>query len=269
MTTTAETRHGVNPATGEANPPVPLSTQKDLDDAVAAAKKAQKAWAKTTFEERRTKLHAYLDAFETYRDDFVKLLITEQGKAYILAQDEFDRTVTMIRDTPKLQLVEEVVDDDGNRSATLRYIPIGVTCGLVPWNYPLLLAWGKIAPAVYAGNAIIIKPSPDTPYGGLKLVELALQFFPPGVVQVLSGGHDLGPMCTAHPGIDKISFTGSSATGRLVMESCSKTLKRVTLELGGNDAAIICEDVDIEKVVPQVRLPSKVSLTFRSLFAHM
>lgn len=269
MTTTAETRHGVNPATGEANPPVPLSTQKDLDDAVAAAKKAQKAWAKTTFEERRTKLNAYLDAFETYRDDFVKLLITEQGKAYIFAQDEFDRTVTMIRDTSKLQLVEEVVDDDGNRSATLRYIPIGVTCGLIPWNYPLLLAWGKIAPAVYAGNAIIIKPSPDTPYGGLKLVELALQFFPPGVVQVLSGGHDLGPMCTAHPGIDKISFTGSSATGRLVMESCSKTLKRVTLELGGNDAAIICEDVNIEKVVPQVRLPSKVSLTFRSLFAHM
>lgn len=257
MTTTAGTRQSLNPATGEPNPPVPLSTRQDLDDAVAAARKAQRVWAKTSFEERRTKLQAYVDAFETYRDDFVNLLIREQGKPYNFARDEVDRTATMIRATSKLELVEEVVEDDGQRSATLRYVPIGVTCGLVPWNYPLLLAWGKIAPAVYAGNAIIIKPSPDTPYGGLKLVELAMQFFPPGVIQVLSGGHDLGPMCTAHPGIDKISFTGSSATGRLVMESCSKTLKRVTLELGGNDAAIICEDVDIEETVPKVMLISK------------
>lgn len=255
----------MNPATGKPNAAVPLSTRQDLDDAVAAARKAQKAWAKTTFEERRTKLHAYLDAFETYRDEFVELLITEQGKAYNFAHDEFNRTVTMIRDTSMLQLVEETVEDDGNRSATLRYVPIGVTCGLVPWNYPLLLAWGKIAPSVYAGNAIILKPSPDTPYGGLKLVELAMQFFPHGVIQVLSGGHDLGPLCTAHPGIDKISFTGSSATGRLVMESCSKTLKRVTLELGGNDAAIICEDIDIEKVVPQVMFSSILALRFRTL----
>ena len=264
MTATAETRHGINPATGEPNAPVPLSTQKDLDDAVAAARKSQKAWAKTTFEERRAKLHAYADALETYRDDFVGLLIAEQGKAYALARGELDKTIGMIRGISELQLVEEVVKDDGVRSATLRYVPIGVTCGLVPWNFPVWLAWGKIAPAVYAGNAIIIKPSPDTPYSGLKLVELATHFFPPGVIQVLSGGHDLGPLCTAHPGIDKISFTGSTATGKLVMESCSKTLKRVTLELGGNDAAIICEDVDIENVVPQARLSKYPSILYTS-----
>lgn len=102
------------------------------------------------------------------------------------------------------------------------------------------------------GNTIIIKPSPYTPYCGLKFGELARHFFPPGVVQVLSGGDDLGPMLTAHPDIDKVGFTGSVATGKKVMESCAKTLKRVTLELGGNDAAIICEDVDIEKVAPKV-----------------
>lgn len=168
----------------------------------------------------------------------------------------------MIRDTPNLQLSEEVVEDTEERSATVRYIPIGVTCGLVPWNYPLLLAWGKIAPAVYTGNTIIVKPSPDTPYCGLKLVELAMQFFPPGVVQALSGGHNLGPFCTAHPDIDKISFTGSIAVGKKVMESCSKSLKRVTLELGGNDAAIICEDVDFDKVVPPVSLHTLYSLSF-------
>ncbi len=262
LTTTAETRYSVDPATGEPNPKVPLSTQEDLDNAVGAAKHAYKAWSRTTFEERRKKLHAYADTLETHRDDFVSLLIAEQGKAYGLAQDEFNRTMRMIRNTPNLQLLEEVVEDSEERTVTVRYVPIGVTCALVPWNYPLLLAWGKIAPALYTGNTIIVKPSPDTPYCGLKLVELAIQFFPPGVVQALSGGHDLGPLCTAHPDIDKISFTGSIAVGKKVMESCSKTLKRVTLELGGNDAAIICEDADFDKVVPPVSLQIPYSLKY-------
>lgn len=94
-----------------------------------------------------------------------------------------------------------------------------------------MLLCGKLGPALMAGNCIIVKPSPFTPYSGIKIVELAQRFFPPGVVQVLSGGDDLGPMLTAHPGIDKISFTGSTATGKRVMESASKNLTRVTLEL--------------------------------------
>ena len=253
MTNTAETRHTLNPATCEPNSEVPLSTRQDLDHAVEAARKAQKSWAKTTFEERRNRLNAYADALETYRNEFVDLIISEQGKSYGLAQDEFTRTLRAIRVTSNLELSEEVVEDSEERTAVVRYIPIGVTCALVPWNYPLLLAWVKMAAALYSGNALIVKPSPDTPYCGLKIVELGINFFPPGILQALSGGHDLGPLCTAHPGIDKISFTGSIATGRLVMESCAKTLKRVTLELGGNDAAIICEDVDIDKIVPSVR----------------
>lgn len=159
-----------------------------------------------------------------------------------------------IRATPKLQLLEEVIEDNEQRSIKVRYVPIGVSCGIVPWNVPLALAAVKIAPALYAGNSFILKPSPATPYCGLKLVELGAQFFPPGVLQVLSGGDDLGQLCTAHAGIDKISFTGSIATGKLVMQSCSKTLKRMTLELGGNDAAIVCEDVDFDKAIPHVRL---------------
>lgn len=263
-----ETRRIIDPATGEFNPEVPVSSEQDLDNAVAAAKIAQKDWAKTTFQERRNMLHAYADALETFRTDFVELLIAEQGKAYILALDEFDRTLRMIRDTPELQLLEEVIEDNEERSVSVRYTPIGVTCALVPWNYPLLLAWGKIAPALYAGNAIIVKPSRDTPYCTLKLVELGLQFFPPGVLQALSGGHELGPLCTAHPGIDKISFTGSIATGKLVMQSCSKTLKRVTLELGGNDAAIICEDVDIDRVVRAVSFQSLPYPPSHQCFVH-
>ena len=151
-----------------------------------------------------------------------------------------------------MALPEEVIEDTEEKKIVNRYVPLGVCCGIVPWNYPILLACGKIAPALLTGNVIIIKPSPYTPYCDLKLAELGTQFFPPGVLQALSGGDDLGPMLTAHPDIDKISFTGSSATGKKIMASCANTLKRITLELGGNDAAIIREDVDIEKIVPKV-----------------
>lgn len=146
--------------------------------------------------------------------------------------------------------------DDGDKEIIVRYTPLGVVVGIVPWNYPVLLACEKIAGAVLTGNTIIIKPSPFTPGCGLKLCELAQRFFPPGVVQCLSGDDNLGPWLTEHPVPAKISFTGSSATGKLVMASASKTLKRVTLELGGKDPAIVCEDVDIEDVAPKVQTPS-------------
>ena len=186
------------------------------------------------------------------KDEFAELLVAEQGKAITIAKAEFDRALVNLRGTASLKLEEEVVEVTEDSVVTLRYVPIGVTCALVPWNFPVVLAMWKIGPAIYAGNSIILKPSPDTPYASLKLVELGARIFPPGVLQVLSGGHELGPLCTAHPDIDMISFTGSTVTGRLVMESCAKTLKRVTLELGGNDAAIVCEDVDLAKVVPVV-----------------
>jgi len=212
-------------------------------------------WKKTSSEERRSKLLAFADALEPYKEEFVSLIIAEQGKAYGVAQDEFERTLRHIRETTTWELKDEIIEDyvqENGNVARVRYLPIGVCCALVPWNYPLLLAWVKIAPAIYAGNSIIVKASPDTPMGALKIVELAMRFFPNGVIQALSGGDELGPMCTEHPGIDKISFTGSIATGKLVMASCAKSLKRCTLELGGNDAAVVCDDAVLEKVIPAV-----------------
>lgn len=142
--------------------------------------------------------------------------------------------------------------EDGEKIVYTRYMPLGVVGAICPWNFPLILSVGKIAPAVATGNTIIVKPSPFTPYTALKVVEIAQEIFPPGVVQVVGGDDKLGPMLTGHPGIDKISFTGSIPTGKKVMEACAKTLKRVTLELGGNDATIILPDVDVEKVAPEV-----------------
>lgn len=120
---------------------------------------------------------------------------------------------------------------EGNKNVIVRYTPLGVSVAIVPWNYPILLAIGKIVPALLTGNTMVVKPSPFTPAGGLKLVELAQRFFSPGVLQALSGDDNLGPWLTSHPVPAKISFTGSTFTGKKVMESASKTLKRVTLEL--------------------------------------
>ncbi|KAK2871899.1 hypothetical protein FQN49_002706, partial [Arthroderma sp. PD_2] len=251
LTTTSATRHGINPANKQPNAEVPVSTQVEVDDAVAAAHVAFKKWSKTSFEERRKALHKFADGIHHHREELAHLLVTEQGKPLFQAHGEVDIAVEFIRKLSSLELPEEVLEDTEERKIISRYTPLGVVGGIVPWNYPVLLGCGKIASAIYTGNTIIIKPSPFTPYCSLKLGELGMQYFPPGVLQVLSGGDDLGPMMTIHPNIDKISFTGSSDTGKKVMESCSKTLKRVTLELGGNDAAIVCEDVDIEAIIPK------------------
>lgn len=204
-------------------------------------------------EERRKALSAFADAIEANKDSLAKLLTQEQGKPLDQASGEVDNAVIWARAIPKIEVPETVIEENEERKVIQRHIPIGVGGAIVPWNFPIMLAVGKIIPAVYTGNTIIVKPSPFTPYCNLKLGELAARCFPPGVVQVLSGGDDLGPMITEHPGIDKISFTGSSLTGRRVMASCAKTLKRVTLELGGNDPSIICEDVDIDAIIPKVR----------------
>ena len=254
LTSTPATRHSINPANSQPNPEVPVSTKEDLDRAVQAAKDAFKKWSKTSFAERRAALAAYAEAIEANADGFAKILTMEQGKPLNQAATEVGMAGIWIRGLSAIEIPENVIEDNAEKKIVQRYTPMGVAGAIVPWNFPVLLAVGKIAPAVYTGNAIIVKPSPFTPYCDLKLVELASRFFPPGLVQCLSGDDTLGPMLTEHPGIDKISFTGSITTGRRVMASCAKTLKRVTLELGGNDPAIICDDVDIDAIIPQVCL---------------
>ena len=147
------------------------------------------------------------------------------------AANEIQNAVESLRTIAGFKLEPETVLDNSERQIIVRYTPLGLAIGIVPWNFPVMLAVNKLTPAVMSGNTVLIKPSPFTPYSDLKLVELAQQFFPPGVVQILSGDDNLGPWLTAHPGPAKISFTGSSFTGKKVMESASKTLKRVTLEL--------------------------------------
>lgn len=252
MTSTETTRHGINPANRQPNPPVPVSTAADLDKTVRAAHAAFKKWSRTSLEERRTRLKAFADLIEANRDALAILLTREQGKPLSQSQGEIEMALQWIRSLITVVISDTVVEETEEHKVIHRYVPIGVVGAIVPWNYPLMLAVGKIVPSIYTGNAVIVKPSPFTPYCDLKIAELGTQCFPPGLLQALSGGDDLGPMMTEHPDIGKISFTGSSLTGRRVMASCAKILKRITLELGGNDPAIICDDIDIDAVVPKV-----------------
>lgn len=161
-------------------------------------------------------------------------------------------SVQWLRAFATMEVRDEVLDDNDERTVYATFPPLGVCGAIVPWNWPILLGLGKIGPALLTGNTVIMKPSPYTPYCDLKLGEIASSIFPPGVVQVLSGDDRLGPWMTSHPGIDMISFTGSIPTGKRVAASCAATLKRVVLELGGNDACIVCDDVDIDKCLPKI-----------------
>lgn len=148
------------------------------------------------------------------------------------------------------QALEDYVQhEDDQVKIVATHPPLGVVGAICPWNFPIILSTLKIASSLITGNCVIVKPSPFTPYGVLKLVEQCAPLFPPGVFQAVNGGAELGALMTVHPGIQKISFTGTIATGKKIMAACAATLKKLTLELAGNDAAIVLPDVDVDEAV--------------------
>jgi acyl-CoA reductase-like NAD-dependent aldehyde dehydrogenase len=250
--TTDRTASVVNPATGEEIGSVPVATREDLDRTVAAARAAFPGWAATPVEERQRIVSAMGDRMEEHAEEFMALLTREQGKPRAGAEWEVYGTIAWFREISKQSLPEEVLLDTLDRTVVTRWTPLGVVGGITPWNFPILLAVWKIAPALVAGNCIVVKPSPYTPLCTLKLAELVADIAPPGVFNVISGDDDLGKWMTSHPDIDKIAFTGNTETGKDVMRAAAGTLKRLTLELGGNDPAIVLADVDPAKVAPQL-----------------
>lgn len=219
---------------------------------MAAARAALPGWRTKSWDERASYLEKLADALEANHDDLRDLVILETGKAFSTANMELRLSIEHLRVTSTLRIPDETVEDSAERTAVVRYRPLGVGAAIIPWNMPILLGIGKIGPCILAGNVIITKPSPFAPYTHLKIAEMGAKILPPGVLQAVTGDESLGPLLTAHDGIDKISFTGSTATGKKVAKAAGATMKRVTLELGGNDAAIVCEDANIAKVVPKV-----------------
>ena len=241
-----------NPATGSSFATVPDASPEQLDAAVAAARAAFPAWRDASIEIRRAAIMALADRLIAHVDPMKRLLTSEQGKPHMDATEEVLGAAAWFKATASLDIPVTVNEDSDIRYSETRYVPLGVVGAIAPWNYPLILAAFKLGPALLAGNCVILKPSPYTPLTALKLGEMAKDILPTGVLNVVSGGDALGPRLTAHPGIDKISFTGSTATGKRVMAAAADTLKRVTLELGGNDPAIVMHDADVARLAEEL-----------------
>jgi acyl-CoA reductase-like NAD-dependent aldehyde dehydrogenase len=202
-----------------------------------------------------------------------ELLTREQGKPVQQSKDEINRAATLTEGMLEIRFETQIIVDDAEKRIELRYVPLGVAGIITPWNAPINLAIGPLVSALYTGNTVVLKPSPYTPLSTLKIGELIRDVFPRGVVNFIAGGDQLGQWMTEHPGIDKISFTGSVATGKKVMASAASTLKRVTLELGGNDAAIVLDDVDPKVVAPKLFFAGfvnsgQVCMAIKRIYAH-
>ena len=252
MVTTAATLDVVNPANEEVVGLVPSCGKDELDRAVAAARTAFKSWRKTSAEERQKVVMGISAAIKENADELFRLLTTEQGKPHAQAQMEIFGAAGLAAAQSGLTLDDVINQDDDTRLSRTRRVPVGVVGGIVPWNFPVMMAVQKIVPALISGCTIVLKPSPFTPLTTLRIAELIKDVVPAGTVNIITGPDELGPLITEHPDIDKITFTGSTATGKKIMEGAAGDLKRITLELGGNDASIVLPDADVEKVAEQL-----------------
>ena len=239
-----------DPATGEVIAAAPVHTAADLDAAVAAAGAAQPEWAALGHAERSAVLHRAADAVEASAEALAELLSREQGKPLNgpNARFEVGGCVGWLRAAASFELEPEVlVDEDGSR-AELHYRPLGVVGAIGPWNWPMMISVWQLAPSLRMGNTVVMKPSEYTPLSVLALAAVLNQVLPANVLQVVSGGRDVGEALAAHPDVAKIMFTGSTATGKAIIRSSADTVKRLTLELGGNDAGIVLPDVDPQAI---------------------
>jgi len=252
--TTTKTFNVLNPADETVVAACPEGSTALADEAVASARSALPAWAALPESERVAKLLAIADLIEKHHQELSQLVTREQGKTQTGpgANLEVGGAVAWTRVTAGLSIPEEIIQDDKAGKIVLRRKPVGVVASITPWNWPLMIAVWHIMPAIRVGCTVVNKPSPFTPLSTLRLVELMNQILPPGVVNTVTGGVDIGNHLTNHPDVDKIVFTGSIATGKKVMGSAAHSLKRVTLKLGGNDAGIVLPGTKIEPLLEKL-----------------
>jgi acyl-CoA reductase-like NAD-dependent aldehyde dehydrogenase len=234
----------VNPATEAHLADAPDCSPSQLDEVMQAAARAYRTW-RSDDEARRTALRAGADAMEAAASELARVLTAEQGKPLRDSYAEVETTARWFRWYADFDLATpQVVEDNAERHVAVHRRPLGVAVAIGPWNFPIQMAGKKAAQALRPGNTLVIKPSPYTPLSTLKFVEVLQPVFPPGVLSAVSGGDQLGAWLTQHPLTRKISFTGSTPVGKLIAAAAAPDLKRITLELGGNDAAIVLDDAD-------------------------
>jgi acyl-CoA reductase-like NAD-dependent aldehyde dehydrogenase len=238
----------INPATGERVEEIPASSREDVDAAIQAARRGQREWREVSGLERAELFHGISRSLRDHANELAEIMTREGGKPFIENHDEVDWTAACF------DYYGEIARDsvgylpapiEAHQLAMVVKEPVGVVACIVPWNYPLLLAAWKVAPALAAGNAVILKPSEETPLATRRVAEL-IEGLPEGTLQVLYGAGDVGDALVRHPGVDMVAFTGSQATGQKVAAVAAERLIRANLELGGKDPFIICDDVDVE-----------------------
>ncbi len=248
----------LNPATGALITKIPSASKGQIDAAVASATKAFKTWGRTTPGERSGLLLKLADRIEAEAESFARLESLNCGKPYLrVLEDEIPAVVDCFRffaGAARCMSGSAAGEYIAGFTSMIRRDPVGVIASIAPWNYPLMMAAWKIAPALAAGNVVVLKPSEQTPLTALKLAEIMAEIFPEGVWNLVLGrGETVGAPLVSHPGVHMTSITGDIATGRKVLEAATGTLKRTHLELGGKAPVIVFDDADIDEVVEGVR----------------
>lgn len=263
----------INPATAEVFAQAPEATPELLQQAVDAATRAQPAWEAAGWDERARRLLAFSADLERHTDELAELLTLEQGKPLAESKAEIAKSCDNLNKYAKQRIEPVVMRDDANERVEEHYRAAGVAGVISPWNTPLGLFAIRAAPFLMSGSSVISKPSPYTPLTTLRMGELSRAHFPAGVLNVIAGSDPLGQWVVEHPGVHRISFTGSVRTGRKVLASGAEHLKRIALELGGNDPAIIFPDVNVKKIAPRLlwsvfRTCGQICMTIKRLYVH-
>ena len=245
-----------SPGDGREIATVPDSGAEDVGQAVAAAQRAFKTWLQTTPRQRQAALLALADILQAHDSELAELEALDAGKPIIVVRpEELEHGIDNLRffaGAARLLEGRAAGEYMPGRTSWTRREPVGVVGGIAPWNYPILMALWKVGPAIAAGNTVVLKPAPSTPVTALRMAELAADAFPPGVLNVVAGGDEVGQAIVKDPRIAMVSLTGSVETGKWIARTAADTLKRVHLELGGNAPVIVFDDADIDDVVPKI-----------------
>jgi aminobutyraldehyde dehydrogenase len=249
-----ETEDDVNPATGGSVATVQVGTRADADRAVAAAQKAfEEVWFDTPPKERAAMMLKLADALDADADNLALLESEDVGKPISVSAGDIPFITDNIRffaGAARVQEGKSTGEYERGFTSMIRREPLGVTAGICPWNYPLMMAAWKIGPALAAGNTSVIKPAELTPRTALRLAELATDIFPPGVINIVTGhGSEVGDQLVRNPDVRLVSVTGDTSTGKIIQATAADTVKRVHLELGGKAPVVVFDDADVEKLV--------------------
>ena len=253
-----EAEPDINPSTGESVGDVQVGTREDADRAVAAALKAfDEVWFDTPPKERSAMMLKLADAMEADAENLTTLEAEDVGKPISVAAEDLPFIVDNLRFFAGAARVPEgksAGEYERGYTSMIRREPLGVTVGICPWNYPLMMAIWKLGPALAAGNTSILKPAEITPRTTLRLAELAADIFPPGVVNVVTGhGSEVGDQLVRHPDVRLVSVTGDTSTGKIIAAAAAESVKRVHLELGGKAPVVVFDDADVDKLIETLR----------------